>query len=112
MAATNTTLTGTQFAAHGIALTAATVDTVTFPAYRSTVRVLNHTGSSAIYFTTDGSTPTVGGASTYVVPPVAGAEVTRPTPQVSGGTVAAGAPAATVVKLISAGTPTYSVVGL
>jgi hypothetical protein len=91
-----------EVAAYAKTLAASTVDTVTFTDDRFAVRVHNDTGSAAIFFTTDGSTPTVNGANCWRVPAVAGAfaEVTT-----QGGT------ATDVVKLISVGTPTYSVVG-
>jgi hypothetical protein len=91
-----------EVAAYGKTLVASTVDTVTFTGVdKNTVRVHNDNGSASIFYTVDGSTPTVNGAATYRVPAVAGAysEVDVPT---SG---------QTVVKLISSGTPTYSVVG-
>ena len=94
------TLTGSQVAAHDKTLVAATVDTVTFPGHVGKVEVLNINGAAAIYFTVDGSTPTVSGANTYALPAaVASREVRAP------------ATGTTVVKLISAGTPTYSVTG-
>lgn len=103
--ATSTTLTSGQRAAHGIALGAAAVDTVTFPRWVPEVEITSHS-TSAIYFTVDGSTPTVGGAGTHVLPPAVSTRTVK-TPRVdSPSTQARGV---TVVKLISAGTPTYSV---
>jgi hypothetical protein len=95
-----------ELAAWGKTLTAATVDTVTFAgtdnqADKTAVRVWNDTGAVAIFFTLDGTDPTVAGAKTYRVPAVAGA-CTEVVPL--GAT-------ATTVKLISSGTPTYSVEG-
>jgi hypothetical protein len=96
------TIAAGEIAAYGKALAASTVDTVTFTASdRNSVRVYNDTGTAAIHFTTDGTTPTVNGANTYRVPASAGAYLTV---EVLGG-------GATVVKLISSGTPTYSVEG-
>lgn len=91
-----------EVAAYSKTLVASTVDTVTFTDDRFQIRVHNDTGTAAIHFTVDGSTPTVNGATTYRVPAFAGAyaEVTT---QGGSGTE--------VVKLISSGTPTYSVVG-
>ena len=86
-------------AVHAKTLSAATVDTVTLSRPGSKVEVLNHDGVAAIYFTVDGSTPTVAGAATYVIPAAAGALEVN----------AEDAQPPTVVKLISAGTPTYSV---
>lgn len=103
MAATNTTLTAGQRAAHAIALSASTVDTVTFTGYVKRVRVVNLTGDAIIYFTLDGSTPTVGGVATYVLP-AAISNDEEPVPDSKASNA--------VVKLISAGTPTYSVLAV
>lgn len=92
----------TTFAGHGT-LTASTVATVTLTRDFQRVEVLNVTGSAAIYFTVDGSNPTVAGDDTYVVPAVTGASFSAPA-NASGST--------TVVKLISSGTPGYAVTGL
>lgn len=85
------------------ALAASVVDTVTLTASgrRSTARVeVSGDGTAAIYFTIDGSTPTVKGKKTYELPAaVAAREVTA---HVEGDSDV-------VVKLISAGTPSYSV---
>lgn len=63
------------------------------------VEVLNRSGDAAVYFTTDGTAPTVGGDNTHVLPAaVSAVEVDDETP---GPTC--------VVKLISAGTPAVSV---
>lgn len=89
-------------AAYGKTLVAATVDTVTFTSSdRNTVKVTNDDGGAAIHFTVDGTAPTSGGAATYRLPAVAGASLSVE-PRTGG---------ATVVKLISTGTPTYSVEG-
>jgi hypothetical protein len=94
------TVQASEIGAHAKTLAAGTVDTVTFQRDCNTVEVLSIDGAAAIYFTVDGSTPTVGGANTYLVPAVIGAlEVDVPT---AGNAV---------VKLISAGTPSYSVTG-
>lgn len=87
-------------AAHDKTLVAATVDTVTFTEDVSVIEVIGLDGAAPIYFTVDGSVPTVGGAKCFVLPAAVSVnEVTAP-----GGV-------APVVKLISAGTPRYSVVG-
>lgn len=80
-------------------LTASTVDTVMFLASALSVEVMAD-GTAAVYVTVDGSTPTVSGANTFKLPPVGSwtaLVLSVPTE---------GAP---VVKLISAGTPVYSV---
>lgn len=77
-------------------LTAATVDTVTLSATGAAyVEVYNRsTGTDVISFTTDGTTPTALGDDCYVV----------------GGGQALAVPASTTAtKLISAGTPGYTV---
>lgn len=84
---------------HGT-LTASTVATVTVSGDYRTVDVWNLTGTAAIYFTLDGSTPTVQGNDTFVVPAAVGS-VRLLSPAVD---------TALTVKLISSGTPSYSVV--
>jgi hypothetical protein len=62
------------------------------------VEVVSLDGLAPIYFTIDGSAPTVAGAKTYVIPAAIGSKV-----------VAVPTSGATVVRLISVGGPTYSV---
>lgn len=77
-----------------------TVDEVEFADTLKAVEVTSD-GSSRIYFTVDGSTPTVGGTNCHEIPAVpASRTVTVPSTNPR---------KATVVKLISAETPTYSV---
>ncbi len=86
-------------AVHAKTLAAATVDTVTLSHRASKVEVLNVDGAAAIYFTIDSSTPTVAGGNTYCVPATLSAlevEIEDSDPP-------------TTVKLISSGTPVYSV---
>lgn len=86
-------------AVHAKTLVAATADTVTLSRRANKVEVLSHDGAAAIYFTVDGSAPTVAGGNTYAVPVgVGGLEVDLDDSDPP-----------TVVKLISAGTPLYSV---
>lgn len=91
--------------AYSKTLTASTVDTVTVTKragqadYSTRVEVTNLDGAAAIYFTVDGSAPTVGGAKTFELPAAVGSR------EIS--TDAVGSDA--VVKLISVGTPKYSV---
>lgn len=88
-------------ARHGT-LVASTVTTVTLPSNVTQLEVLNRSGSAEIYFTVDGSTsPTVGGNDCYVLPASIGATI-----------VSSQDTANTVVRLISSGTPTYSVTEL
>lgn len=84
--------------AYAKTLVANTVDTVTFTDDIDRVEVTSN-GAAAVYVTVDGSTPTVAGAGTFELPAGAASvrEIAVPT---AGGTV---------VKLISAGTPVYSV---
>ncbi len=93
---------------HGT-LEAATVATVTVTAAKATgavnqiglpaIEVLNRSGSAEIYFTVNGADPTVGGEDCHVLP---AAVCALSVPGV-------GSPV--TVKLISVGTPTYSVIG-
>lgn len=91
-----TAVTTGKIGAYALALTASTVDTVTFADNVSDVEV-GSDGTAAVYFTTDGSTPTVGGQGTYVLPAGAIGVRTARTVVSNGATV----------KLISAGTPSY-----
>lgn len=100
-----TTVAADERGAYAKTLTAATVDTVNVTASAgqrasTRVRVVNLDGAAAIYFTLDGTAPTVGGAKTYELAAVAGAA------QAISVDVKA---VDVVVKLISSGTPKYSV---
>jgi hypothetical protein len=86
-----------QVGAHAKTLVASTVDTVTFTDDVDEIEVMSD-GTSAVYFTVDGSTPAVGGAGTWGLPASPAAR-----------TVEVRSASGTVVKLISAGTPLYSV---
>ena len=81
-------------------LVAATVDTVTLTAVGLGFRIQNRDAASGdgLYYTKDGSTPTVGGDDTFYLPP--GGTDTWPD---------TGKNLSVVVSLISAGTPDYSV---
>jgi hypothetical protein len=79
-------------------LVAATVDTVTFNHDCSRVEVTNRDGSAEIYFTADGTTPTVGGNTVQMLPAAISVSVVT----AYGGN--------SVVKLISSGGPAYSVI--
>lgn len=92
-----------EIAAHDKTLTAATVDTVTLTDAFGAVEVLTD-GASAVYVSVDGSTPTVSGAKTYRIP-ASGTQVR--TIALGDGPVSGA-----LIKLISTGTPTYSVTGL
>lgn len=85
-----------EISVHEKTLVASTVDTVTFGRDPDRTEVYNDSSTDRIYFTVDGSTPTVAGVNCYVVPPKAA----RAVPSAGSGNV---------VKLISTGTPTYSV---
>lgn len=96
--------------AHAKTLTANTVDMVTFqvgsantPGWGQMPRAIEilSDGAADIYVTTDGSTPTVGGTNCWRIPALPGSTVLN--------TRDANPSDAVVVKLISAGTPTYSV---
>lgn len=99
------TVTAPDFAAHAKSLVASTMDTVTFASgdrggYRDEVEILIHTSQQAVYVTVNGTDAAVASGQSYVV--------------LSGGTLSLTPPdrTATVVKLISGGTATYSVTGL
>jgi len=84
---------------HGT-LVSSTVATVTLDGEYSAVKVTNLTGGSdPIFFTVDGSAPTDAGEDTYSVAALAGASRT----------VGVSVTGTTVVRLISAGTPEYTV---
>lgn len=83
---------------HGT-LTADTVATVELDDNDySSVEILNVSGDSAIYIRIDGTAPTVAGDDCDVIPAVVGGIVLDAADSIS-------------VKLISAGTPQYSVKG-
>lgn len=84
-----------QLAVHNKTLAANIVDAINFDVDPSAVEIQTD-GAAAIYVTTDGSTPTVGGANTHLIPAIAGSRFIR-----HGGDRG--------LRLISAGTPTYSV---
>lgn len=87
-------------AKHATVAVAGTDETVNFSGNVQSVEVMCRDGAAEIYFTIDGTTPTVGGDDTYVVPASAGAALRVGSP-----------PGTDVVKLISSGTPAYSVTG-
>ena len=78
-------------------LVAATVDTVNFSKDCDRVEVINRDGAGELYFTTDSTAPTVGGNNTLMLPAAIGSYVTTAVGGLS------------VVRLISSGTPGYSV---
>lgn len=83
-----------------VTLTAATVATVTLESDYNNVEIVNVDGAAAVYVTIDGTTPTVAGDDTIVLPAAIGSVELEPQTAT-----------ATVVKLISAGTPKVSVRG-
>lgn len=82
------------------ALTASTVDTVTFPFYAPTIEVWT-SGADFIYVTVDGSTPADQGTASFFLPATQSVRILHPERQPTA--------TPTVVKLISTGTPSYSV---
>lgn len=82
------------------ALVASLLTPVTIDRDCSEVEVVNLTGAAAIYVKVNGSTPTAVGQGTYELPAAVG--VLKVVVSTSGDTV---------VKLISAGAPSYSVTG-
>jgi hypothetical protein len=92
-----------QIGLYATQLTANTVDTVTISNGAGSSHSFDPLevwadGTAAVYFTVDGSTPTVASQSTYEIP--SGASAVRDH-------IVASAP--TTVKLISSGTPKYSI---
>lgn len=84
-------------AAHNLTLVANTVTTVDFADNVPAVEIISD-GTAAVYYSVDGSTPTVGGANCYMLPAgFVGIDVRRANVSVDS------------VKLISTGTPTVSV---
>lgn len=95
-------LTGTGgIAVHAKTLVANTVDTVTLDSDWDWVEVVSD-GAGALYVRVDGSNPTVAGPNAFVLP--AGVASSRE--------IKVRTSTPTVVKLISPGTPTYSVMAL
>jgi hypothetical protein len=90
-------VTAGQVGAYEKTAVANTVDTITFADNVSRVEVISD-GAASISVSVDGSTPTVLGAGGYYLPAVACVRV-FPAQPTNG----------TVVKLISSGTPKYSV---
>lgn len=89
-----------EIGAYAKTATADTVDTVTFAYFTDQVEVYGN-GTDALYFTTDGTVPTVGGAATYFLPSGMSAfRVAKARKQSDG---------STVVKVISHGATLYSV---
>ncbi len=82
-------------------LVANVVTTFTFDTDFAEVEVTNVTGTSVVWVTADGSTPVVGATGAHVLPAAVGFVVIRP-----------GTSGNTVVKVLSAGTPTVSARGL
>ena len=85
-------------AKHAFTMVASTVDTVAFADDLDEITIISLDGAAEIYFTVDGSTPTVAGANTRVMPAALG-EVTLKDRRTGG----------SIVKLISSGTPKVSV---
>lgn len=81
-------------------LSGSVVDTVVLGSAWDTIQIMNRSGTSEIYYTVDGSTPTIGGVNTRVLP----ASICADAPPIPEGTPV-------TVKLLSSGTPTYSVIG-
>lgn len=89
--------------AYAKTLKAETVDTVTVKSPSAFIELITD-GSALIYFTLDGTAPTVGGANCYVLPAAASVREIR-----TRASELANASGDLEVKLISAGTPEYHV---
>lgn len=90
--------TGGEVGAYNKTLVASTIDQVSFDTRESVVEIISD-GTADIFGTTDGSTPTVNGPQCFIIP--AGGVIVRELSPRGSGT--------TVIKLISSGTPKYSV---
>lgn len=88
---------GSGFAAHAKTLAAGVVDVVDFGRNIDLVEVVVESGTAPVYFTVDGSTPTVAGSRTWAA--FVGQGVRLPVPE----------EVATTVRLISAASAVYSV---
>lgn len=82
------------------ALVGSTILPLTFTKAHVGAEIVNVSGSSPIFFTVDGTAPAVG--TSEEIPAIAGAQARVMFDETE----------LVVVKLISAGTPTYSVVGI
>lgn len=94
--------TGTASPNYDGTLTANTVDTIAMDRGWDTIQIINEDTALTIWYTVDGSTPAVGGATggtARVLPPQ-----TVDTPLIPNSV-------AVVVKLISSGTPKYAIEG-
>lgn len=90
-------------AKHATMAAAATAESVTLTdlaTKRGEVEVVNRDGVASIFFTVDGTTPTVLGDDCYVLPAAVGSLIVNSPKDV-----------AAVVKIVSDGTPQYSVQG-
>jgi hypothetical protein len=92
------TINADDFGIHAVTLTAASEDTFTFDTDLDQIEITNHGGIHPVYYTTDGTPATVAGRNTRILP--AGWHTARVRPYTTG---------PTVVRVISAGTPTISV---
>jgi hypothetical protein len=77
---------------------------VEVPAPNDVVEVVNRNGAGEIFFTVDGSVPTVGAANTWMVPAAAGSSLQVPSTFKPSGLVP--------VNLISGAATTYGVTGM
>lgn len=67
-----------------IAITGAAVTSVTLASGSGFVTIFNRAGTDEAFITSDGTVPTVAGASTYYLPKVIGASVVVPVPRAGG----------------------------
>lgn len=93
------TVSASDIATPTFTLAGSTVDTVTFTNNIGAIEIISD-GAAAAYYTVDGTTPTIDGTNTYLLPAGVTSVDTRPTVN-SGGS--------DVVKIISAGTPSIRV---
>lgn len=99
-------------AQHGT-LVANTVKPVHMGARISSITVINRGGTGGpfeIWFTTDGSTPSIGGTNVMVVPAVVGAEQATYVPQLDAVDTPENPTNDSIIQLVSSGAANYSLV--
>lgn len=99
------TVAASKVAAHSVTLAANQVSTISFTDNISAVDVISD-GAAPVYYTVDGSTPTIGGANCYLIPAGLTGIDTRDT------TNSAGAGTLDVVKVISTCVPGAPIVSV
>jgi hypothetical protein len=94
---------------HSGTLVASTVTTVSLDEPYETITVFNRSGSAELFFRLDGVNPTVGGDDCYIVPAAITQESVLGITSIAQTTT--GSIPGSTIKLISSGTPTFTVEG-